>query len=787
MQHRERAEQIVAGLPLADRIRLVSGRDNWRTEEVPGAVPSAMLADGPHGVRKELDSGGQVGMPDSVPATCFPPAATLACTWDPDLLEEVGRALGREARAQDVDVLLGPGLNLKRHPRGGRSFEYFSEDPLLSGRMAAALVRGIQAEGVTACLKHFAANSQETGRMVVDAVIDERTLRELYLRGFEVALAESAPGAVMTAYNRVNGQHCSDHRVLVEEVLRGEWGFDGLVVSDWGGTNDRVAGLAVGMDLEMPGGPGAFDKEVAAAIDSGRLAEADLDRCAVRVVELGLRAQERGGPAGEVDPDAHHALARRAAAAGTVLLTNDGLLPLAAEGSLAVIGAFAVEPRYQGGGSSRVHPTRVDCLLDALPEAASGLDLRYAAGYDPATGQTTPALLAEAAVAARAADRVVLVLGLPDPFEVEGRDRDDCRLPESMDQLAQVVLAANPSTAVIVLNGGAVELPWADQPAALVEAHLGGQAGGSALADVLLGRAEPGGRLAQSVPVAADDLPASRNFPGHPRQVEHRECLAVGYRFHDSGTPARFPFGHGLGYTTFEHGSPEVTGTGTELTVSVDVTNTGDRAGSHVVQVYVHDVRSCVPRPAKELAAFARVHLEAGATNRVSVRLDRRSFAVWDVAAHAWLVEAGEFEILVGASSTDIRGRATVVVDSPDEVTPAAGPAGPVATDAEFAALLGHPVPKPRSARPFTRNSTIADLAASRPGRLLAAGLRAAVARRFRPDDPDAPPDVLEPTLSRLPLRSFVLMGGGQVPFRQLDRVLAILNGDMRGVLGRRD
>ena len=788
----ERAAQIVAGLPVAARIRLVSGHGFWTTEEVVGRAPSVMLCDGPHGLRKQLGSPDHVGRSNSVPATCFPPAVTLACSWDTELLSEVGAALGLEARAEDVAMLLGPGLNLKRHPRGGRSFEYFSEDPYLSGTLAAAMVRGIQSQGVAACAKHFAANNQETNRMVIDTIIDERTLRELYLRGFEIVVEQADPAAIMTAYNKVNGQYCSESTYLVHDVLRGEWGSDALVVSDWLGANDRVAGLAAGLDLEMPGGAAAFDEEIAEALASGRIPEHDLDRAAIRVVALALRwEQTRRQPAPDSDHDAHHALAGRAAAAGTVLLTNDGVLPLAGEGSIAVIGSFAQTPRYQGEGSSRVNPTRVDTLVDSLAERTAGQgEVRYAAGYDVKTGETTPALLAAAAREARAADHTILVVGLPERFESEGLDREHCRLPEGMEYLIDVVLAANPRTVVVLMNGAVVELPWAERPAALVEAHLGGQAGGSALADVLLGRAEPGGRLAESIPHSVADLPSDRNFPGQPRQVEYREGFHVGYRFHDTaGVPAHFPFGHGLGYTSFEHSAVTVSGTGTDLTVRVEVTNVGGRAGTEIVQVYVRDVESTIARPVKELAGYAKVDLAPGDSAHVEVHLDRRAFAVWDVHAHDWMVEGGEFEILVGASSTDIRGRASVMVESQDQVGPAPEVAGTVATDAEFVALLGRPIPVPTSSRPFTRTSTPAELTTSRVGRGLVALLNRTAGRAVTLDDADdlgEAEQMLRAVMSGLPLRAFVQMSNGRLSLAALDRLIAGLNSDMRSAVKRR-
>jgi beta-glucosidase len=750
-----------------------------------------MLTDGPHGLRKQAGPADHVGLSDAVPATCFPTASALGSTWDPDLLAEVGRALGREARAHDVAVLLGPGLNLKRHPRGGRAFEYLAEDPYLTGVLAAGLIRGIQSDGVAACPKHFAANNQETQRMVVDTIVDERTLREMYLRGFEIAVAEGQPSTLMTAYNQVNGQYCSDHEVLVRDILRGEWGFDGLVVSDWGGTNDHVAGLRVGMDLEMPGGAAAFDPEIAEALAAGSLDRAALDRSATRIAELVLRWREvvDSGPRPAADLHAHHALARRVAAAGSVLLTNDGLLPLSPTGAIAVVGAFAEQPRFQGGGSSKVNPTRVDSLLTTLTAQTRGhAEVRYAPGYDADSGETTPELMARAAAVAREADVVILVVGLPARWETESLDRGHCRLPAGMDHLAEVVLDANPRTAVVLVNGGVLELPWAHRPAALLEAWLGGQAGGAAIADVLLGLAEPGGRLAESIAERVADLPASANFPGQPRQVEYRERFLVGYRFHDTaGVPAQFPFGHGLGYTQFEFGSigvvpsGEVPGT-TELTVALDVTNTGPRPGSTVVQVYVRACASVVPRPAKELAGFAKVHLEPGGATEVRIPLTRRSFTVWDVATHTWLVEPGEYEILAGASSTDIRGRVVVTIESPDTVTPVPATAGLVATDAEFAALLGGAIPVPRPVLPFTRTTTVAELSASRLGRGLAALMTAGARRRVPTEDLEESA-IVAATVAGLPLRAFVQMAGGPLGFAHLDRVLALLNGDLRSVI----
>ena len=781
------ARTAVARLTREEKLRLVSGADFWRTAALEEhGIASVMLTDGPHGLRKQRGSGDHVGLSDSEPATCFPTAVTLGSSWDVALVEAVGAALGREARAQDVGVLLGPGLNLKRHPAGGRCFEYFSEDPLLSGRLAAAMVRGIQSEGVGACAKHFVANNQEAWRMRLDTVVDERTLRELYLPAFEEVVTQAHPWAVMSSYNLVGGEHVGESRRLLTGILREEWGFDGLVVSDWLAVADRPASLHAGLDLEMPTSAGAWDARVVEALETGALGEADLDLAATRVVELALKVtagREAAGGTGVVDLDAHHALARRAAAAGTVLLTNDGVLPLAASGRIAVIGAFAEHPRYQGSGSSLVQPTRLDTALEAMrARLGDEAELVYAPGYDPATGDTTPALLSEARRAASGADAVVVLVGLPTTAESEGFDRTTLRLPDGHDALVEVVASANPRTVVALSNGGAVELPWADRVAAVLECFLGGQAGGSALVDVLLGDAEPGGRLAESFPVTGAELPAAADFASHPTQVRYRETQYVGYRFHDSFDVApRFCLGHGLGYTTFTLSDLVVEGTGTDLTASVTVRNTGIRPGSEVVQLYVHDVASTLHRPEQELKGFAKVHLLPGESERVSMPLDRRSFAVWDTASGSWLVEAGRFEVRVGRSSRDVAAVAEVDIASDDVVTPVAAPAGPVATDAELAVLLGRPVPEPRPLLPLHEDSTIDDLGLVALGRPLRAALLGVVRRTVDVGDTDpGTRAMLDAVLGQMPLRAIVAGSDGRVGFGALARILRVLNASAR-------
>ncbi|ROO87866.1 beta-glucosidase [Actinocorallia herbida] len=771
------ARRIVQALDPAARVRLLSGAGMWSTEEAPGA-PAVVLANGPNGVGKQVADADHVGIGETVPATCFPAGAALGSTWDEELLEEVGAAMGREARAEGVGVLLGPGLNIKRHPGGGRTFEYLSEDPFLAGKAAAALVRGVQSEGVGASVKHFAGNSQETSRMRLDSVIDERTLREVYLAGFEIAVREGRPWTVMTSYNLLNGEHTGESRHLLAEILRGEWSFDGLVMSDWMAVFDRVAGVRAGLDLEMPGGRGAWDARVLRAVDLGELSQDDVDRSAARVVALSLRAEQARAEAGPaaVDRDAHHALTRRAAAAGTVLLTNDGLLPLSALGRVAVIGAAAEHPRFQGVGSSRVNPWRTETLLAALRDRLP--ELAYTPGYDPVTGTSSGEQRQAAVAEASSADAVVLVLGVPAGLEAEGVDRTDLAFPSDLNDLVGAVVAANPRTAVVLVNGAPFELPWADEPAALIEAYLGGQAAGAAIADVLLGDSEPGGRLAESLPVRAADLAASAGFPTTaPTQALYRETSNVGYRFHDTWDVApRFPFGHGLTYTSFSYGTPHVTGEGTDLVVTVPVTNTGARAGSEVVQLYVHDTESTVHRPAQELKGFARVRLAPGQSCDAELRLDRRSFAVYDVATGSWLVETGGFELRVGASSRDIRASITVHVESDDVITPVPAPSGPVATGEEMAALLQRPVPALRPLLPYTTDSTIEDLAQTWLGRRLRSLLLVAVRRQVPTGGDQATKAMIEAVLAQMPLRGLVAAADGRLGLDTLDRIVAVLN-----------
>lgn len=784
MNAREEAAALVARMSLAEKADYCSGADFWNlaANERLG-LPAIMLTDGPHGLRKFAGEGDTAGLGRSVPATCFPTAAALASTWDPDLLHQIGTALGAECRANDVAVILGPGINIKRHPLSGRNFEYFSEDPLLSGELAAAMIEGIQSQGVGACIKHFAANDQETRRMVVDAIVDERTLREIHLRSFEIAVTKAQPWMVMCAYNRLNGTYCGEHDWLVNRVLRDEWGFEGAVVTDWGAVNDRVRGIAAGLDLEMPASGGVNDRRIAAAVVAGELDETVLDRAVERVVDIVLKSRQVRTSA-SVDRAVHHALARRAAAEGSVLLKNDeALLPLAPATRIAVIGAFAKHPRYQGTGSSRVTPTRLDCAFDAIEAIAEG-NVTFAAGYDAETSAADAGLIDDAVRIAREADVAVIFAGIPEVVESEGFDRADLRLPLQHDRLIEAVAAANPNTAVVLANGAPVEMPWLAAAKAVVEAYLGGQAGGSAVADVLFGRCNPCGKLAETFVERRADSPADPWFPGTGRQVQYREGLFVGYRYFDTfERPVRFPFGHGLSYTAFDYDDLAVTvqDDGT-VDVAVTLTNLGRMDGAEITQVYIHHARAAVYRPSQELRAFRKVRLGAGERKRVTLGLDQAAFAYFSTANGNWAVEPGEYEIRIGASSRDIRLRQRIVLDGDstgdrDTALPTLVDGRLAVDDDTFTAMLGKPIPQAEAARPFHLNSTFAEISATWLGRKVATAVKAQFARRMGGGADAATRRMIDAMANDMPLRQLVLFSGGAVGFAQIEAFVAVLNG----------
>lgn len=669
-------------LTLEERVQLLAGESHWKTHAAPSAdIPSLFLSDGPHGLRKQEGAQDCMGIAESRPATCFPTASALACSFDPELVERVGAAIGEEARRQGVDVVLGPGVNIKRHPLCGRNFEYFSEDPVVSGELGAAMVRGIQSRGVGACLKHFAANSQEHARMVSDSVVDERTLRELYLAPFEHVVRHARPWSVMTAYNKLNGVYCSEHEWLLREVLRGEWGFDGAVVSDWGAMSSSVVSVRAGLDLCMPGTRRDHARALVEAVRSGELEEGCVNEAASHIERLARRVkacQAEGSIGGAPAPSltdeefyrAHADLAREAAAQSAVLLKNDGVLPLSPDAKVAVIGAFARMPRYQGSGSSRINPKIIDNIWYRLEQR--GVAAEYADGYDPTTGDADERQLLEAETLAARSDVAVVVAGLPGRYESEGFDRKLMVMPRGMRELIDRICAANPRTVVVLQGGAPMEMPWCDNPAAILLMYLSGCQGGGAAVDVLVGDVNPSGKLAETWPVDLAQTALGTTYPDMDNEVLYREGPFVGYRYYDAvDVEPAFPFGHGESYTEFAYEGLEVKaheGASTEGPLEFDVSftlrNIGPRIGAEVAQVYIALTSEVVPPPCpvQWLAGFAKIELEPGGERQVVLHLDETAFRKWDASLHRWRVYPGEYEVRVASSSRDIRLTASIIV-----------------------------------------------------------------------------------------------------------------------------
>lgn len=672
----------VSGLSLEERAQLLAGESHWKTYAAPSAgIPSLFLSDGPHGLRKQEGAQDCMGIAESRPATCFPTASALACSFDPELVERVGAAIGEEARRQGVDVVLGPGVNIKRHPLCGRNFEYFSEDPVVSGELGAAMVRGIQSRGVGACLKHFAANSQEHARMVSDSVVDERTLRELYLAPFEHVVRHARPWSVMTAYNKLNGVYCSEHEWLLREALRGEWGFDGAVVSDWGAMSSSVASVRAGLDLCMPGPRRDHARALVEAVRSGELEEGCVNEAASHIERLARRVKAcqaegsiGGAPALSLTDEefyrAHADLAREAAAQSAVLLKNDGVLPLNPDAKVAVIGAFARMPRYQGSGSSRINPKIIDNIWYRLEQR--GVAAEYADGCDPTTGDADERQLLEAETLAARSDVAVVVAGLPARYESEGFDRKLMVMPRGMRELIDRICAANPRTVVVLQGGAPMEMPWRDSPAAILLMYLSGCQGGGAAVDVLVGDVNPSGKLAETWPVDSAQTALGTTYPDMDNEVLYREGPFVGYRYYDAvDVEPAFPFGHGESYTEFAYEGLEVKaneGASTEGPLEFDVSftlrNIGPRIGAEVAQMYIAPTSGVVPPPCpvQWLAGFAKIELEPGEERRVVLRLDETAFRKWDASLHRWRVYPGGYEIRVASSSRDVRLTASIAV-----------------------------------------------------------------------------------------------------------------------------
>ena len=775
----QNTELLLKELTLEEKCALLSGAETFKTRGMPEhGIPQIWLSDGPHGLRKQAGESDHLGLNPSVPATCFPTASAIANSWDAALGEEIGAALGEEAAAQEVSVALGPGLNMKRNPLCGRSFEYFSEDPYLAGKLAAGYIRGIQSKGVAACPKHFAVNSQETRRMASDSIVDERTLREIYLTGFEIAVKEGHPRSIMSSYNLVNGTYANENKHLLMEILRGEWGFDGAVITDWGGSNDHALGVKNGSTLEMPAPGGDSVRELLAAVESGKISESDIDARLSELLPLvfDTKAALDAAPR-EFDAAAHHALARRAAEESLVLLKNEGsLLPLAEGTKVAVIGDFAKNPRYQGAGSSMVNSTQVDVLLDKLIDSELNV-IGYQQGFDR-HGKPDAALQKSACELATQADTVILCMGLDEIAESEGLDRSNLRLAQNQVDLLQAVAAVNPKIAVVLYSGSVVETPWLDNCQALLYAALGGQAGAGAVADALTGKVNPCGKLAETWPLAYADVPSAADFATRRKTVEYREGLYIGYRYFTTAEKAvRFPFGYGMSYTTFAY-SDLVTD---EQGVSLTVTNTGSVAGTEIVQLYIAKKNSELFRPAKELKGFARVTLAPGEKQRITIMLDDKAFRFWNVKANRWEIEGGEYELLVGASVEDIRLCEKISVHGTATVHPYEDRnldcyyKGDVlhVSDADFEKLLGHPIPNGKTK--IDRNLTLGELnhARSPLGWLVWLVLTILLDASYKRGKPDL--NIL--FQYNMPLRALAKMTNGAISMGMVDGIVMELQG----------
>ncbi|EFU40896.1 glycoside hydrolase family 3 domain protein [Paenibacillus vortex V453] len=758
MSEQRDIEKIINQMTLEEKAGMCSGLDFWNLKGVERlGIPSIMVTDGPHGLRKQRQGADHLGIFDSVPSTCFPSAAGLASSWDRELIRQVGVALGEECQAEDVAVLLGPGANIKRSPVCGRNFEYFSEDPYLSSELAASHIQGVQSQGVGTSLKHFAANNQEHRRMTTDAVIDERTLREIYLASFEGAVKKAKPWTVMCSYNQVNGTYASENPRLLTEILKDEWGHEGFVVSDWGAVNQRDDALAAGMELEMPSSNGLGERKVIDAVQSGKLTEEALDRAVARILRIIFMAIDHKKEKAVYDQKEHHALARKVAGESMVLLQNeDQLLPLGQDSKIAVIGAFAKTPRFQGGGSSHINPTQLDTPYEEIVALSGHVsNVTYAQGYQLENDAVDETLIHEALQAARQGQVAVVIAGLPDRYESEGYDRTHLSLPANQTQLIDAIAEVQNNVVVVLLNGSPVEMPWLHRVKAVIEGYLGGQAVGGAIADVLFGKKNPSGKLAETFPVKLSDNPSFLNFPGEGDRVEYKEGIFVGYRYYDKKEmKTLFPFGHGLSYTTFEYSNLKFSRT--ELTdnetveVSVTVTNTGHLAGKEIVQLYVRDVESLVIRPEKELKGFAKVDLEPGEHKTVSITLDKRSFAYYNVELKDWHVESGDFEVLIGKSSQEIVLKDTLQVQS-----------------------------TVRLEQQYTLNSTIGELlsdpvTAETTGQLLKKFQEASPMSGMAEDDSHS--ELFAAMMKDMPLRNLLAFGGGAVKEETLLQLLDGLN-----------
>lgn len=783
-------KDLIDQLTLEEKAALLGGKGEWDSRDIPRlGIPSMIMSDGPHGLRRQAGAGDHLGLNASLPATCFPTAATMANSWDRDLGTEVGVALGEEAKAMGVNILLGPGMNIKRSPLCGRNFEYFSEDPYLAGRMAASYVKGIQSQGVFSCIKHFAVNSQEERRMAMNAVVDERTLREIYLTGFEMAIDESKPGAIMTSYNQVNGEYANESMHLLKEILRGDWKYDGFVVSDWGGANDHVTAVKAGSDLEMPAPGLGSARELVEAVKNGSLSMEDLDARVDELLSAVMTTTEAAkGHSEEFDIEGHHALARKAAAQCAVLLkNNDAILPLKAGTKVAVVGDFAFQPRYQGAGSSMVNSTKVETIENLIKEEEALEVTAMCRGYKR-SGEADTALLSEAVKAAESADVVLYFFGLDEMSESEGLDRKHMRIPQVQIDVLRAMAKVNPNVVGVISAGSSIEMEWEDSCSAILHGYLTGQAGAGAMLDLITGRENPSGKLAETYPLLYTDTPSEPYYPAKERNSDYREALFVGYRYFDTfDVPVRYPFGFGLSYTSFAYSDLKVDDKGATFIVK----NTGSRDGAEIAQLYVGLKGGKILRARKELKGFVKVFLAAGEEKTVSIPFDNYTFRYWNVKKNGWAVEGGTYTVSVGSSSADIRlegGIAAAGDDAPapyDDAKLTAYTEGRILEipDEAFAELLGGPIPDGSWGSDLNENDAICQLGNAKSG--LARFVYKQLEKKKQAADAAGKPDLNVLFIYNMPFRAIGKMTGGQVDKKMVDGMVEVVNGHFFGGLGK--
>lgn len=785
MRHRD----VIDKMTLEEKAAFLSGKNEWESRNFDRlGIPSIFFSDGPHGIRKQAGAGDHLGLNPSLPATCFPTAAAVANSWNEALGEEIGKALGEEAAEQDVHVLLGPGLNMKRSPLCGRNFEYFSEDPHLAGKMAAAYIRGIQSQGVYACPKHFAVNSQELRRMAMNSVLDERTLREIYLTGFEIAVKEGGAKSIMTSYNEINGIYANENKHLLKDILRDEWGFDGLVITDWGGSNEHAAGVAAGSNLEMPA-PGLDSaRQLVKAVEDKTLTIEEVDACVDNLLDAVLTLTRNAeGKKHSFQETEHHELARKAAEESAVLLKNtDGILPLAPGSKVAVIGDFAVEPRYQGAGSSMVNST----YLETVEKAIGNYDLQIVGinrGYKR-TGESDEVLKKEALDIASTADVVLYCFGLDELSESEGLDRTHMRIPQNQIDLLQAIVQVNPNVVGLLSAGASIEMPWHYCCKAILHGYLTGQAGASAMLNIITGKVNPSGRLSETYPIKYEDTPAFRNYPSTQRNAEHREGIYIGYRYYDtSGVRVQYPFGYGLSYTDFEYSDLKADETGVTFTLE----NVGDRDGAEVAQLYIGMKDGKVFRPAKELKGFAKVFLKAGESKEVRIPFDDKTFRYWNVLTNAWEVEEGTYQIMVGASAADIRleceiktaGTSTEIPYRKEELPSYYSGIVQQVEDKEFETLLGRPIPAGKWVGDLTVNDAICQMYYAKSG--LARFIYNRLTAMKKKSEEKGKPDLNILFIYNMPFRGIAKMTNGMVSMEMAEGMVTVVNGHFFKGMGK--